>query len=86
MQPTLQTFIGVFVNNLGIKYSMNVWSGIRDPGPRCIKPSKDKRALNFCSGTIAYCFEMIVTSSLNLKMLFATRPRKPDVHVHLALI
>jgi len=32
MQPTLQTFIGVFVNNLGIKYSMNVWSGIRDPG------------------------------------------------------
>ena len=32
MQPTLQTFIGVFVNNLGIEYSMNVWSGIRDPG------------------------------------------------------
>ena len=32
MQPTLQTFIEVFVNNLGIKYSMNVWSGIRDPG------------------------------------------------------
>ena len=32
MQPTLQTFIGVFVNNLEIEYSMNVWSGIRDPG------------------------------------------------------
>ena len=32
MEPTLQTFIGVFVNNLGIEYSVNVWSGIRDPG------------------------------------------------------
>ena len=26
MQPTLQTFIGVFVNNLGIEYSMKVWN------------------------------------------------------------
>ena len=31
-------------------------------------------ALNFCSETITYCFEIIVTNSLNLKMLFATRP------------
>ena len=40
------------------------------PGPGCIKPSLDKRALNFCSGTTTYCFETIVTSSLNLKMFF----------------
>ena len=37
MQPTLQTFIGVFVNDLGIEYSMNVWSGIKDPGARFSK-------------------------------------------------
>ena len=36
---------------------------------------KDKRALNFCSGTITYYFEIIVTSSLYLKVVFTTRPR-----------
>ena len=44
------------------------------PGPGCIKPSLYKRALNFFSRTITYCFEIIVTSSLNLKIFFATRP------------
>ena len=34
-------------------------------GPGCIKPSQDKRVLNFCSGTITYCLEIVVTSSLN---------------------
>ena len=34
-----------------------------------------KRALNFCSGTITSCFEIIVTSSLYLKVVFTTRPR-----------
>ena len=29
------------------------------PGPGCIRPSKDKRALTVCSGTITYCFEII---------------------------
>ena len=44
-------------------------------GPGCIKPSQDKRVLNFYSGTITYCLEIVVTSSLNLKMFFGTWPR-----------
>ena len=47
------------------------WKEWLRSGPGCIKPSQDKRVLNFCSGTINYCLEIIVTSSLNLKMFFA---------------
>ena len=44
------------------------------PGPGCIKSSSDKRALNFCTGTITSSFEIIVTSSLNLKMILQPDP------------
>ena len=47
------------------------------PGPFSDQGLGGKGALNFCSGTITYCFEtivIIVTSSLHLKMFFATQP------------
>ena len=40
------------------------------PGLACTKPSYDKRPLNGCSVITTYCFEIIVTSSLKVKMFF----------------
>ena len=49
---------------------------IYGPGPGCIKPSQDKRALNFCSETITYCFEIKLRVPLILRCFKQPDPGK----------